>query len=69
MSTVNKELAEEIMKLDGYYSDDPRVMQIVQYVNNWGGDAYAILYAEDVKLNRYEESEYVRNPQIIWSAK
>lgn len=68
MATVDKALADQIIAADGYYSDDPRVQQVVKYTNVAGNDAYAILYNRDVEIDRYRESEYVRNPQVIWSA-
>ena len=69
MSTVNKELAEEIMANDGYYADDERVMQVIKYQNMWGVEAYALAYRRDVMAKRYQASDYVINPEIIWSAK
>jgi len=69
MSTVYKELAEEIIAANGYYEDDPRVMQVVKYQNSFGGESWAVLYEDDVRCNRYEESEFVINPQVVWSAK
>ena len=68
MATVSKDLAEQIIKQDGYYADDPRVMQVVKYENAWGKEAYAILYARDMAMDRYAASKYVRNPQVIWNA-
>ena len=69
MATVDKALAEQIIAQDGYYADDPRVMQVVKYENAFGGYSWAILYALDVAINRYAASDYVRNPQVMWSAK
>lgn len=67
MATVSKELAEQIIAADGYYATDPRVMQVVKYDNAFGGESWAILYEQDVAINRYAETAYVRNPQIVWS--
>lgn len=69
MATVNEDIARQIIAQDGYYSDDPRVMQVVTYDNAFGGKSWAILYAQDVAVDRYAPSEYVRNPQVIWRAK
>ena len=69
MATISKELAEKIIANDGYYSDDPRVMQVVRYDNFEGLPAYAILYDQDVRADRYRPSPYVNNPEIIWRAK
>ena len=67
MATVYKELAEEIIANDGYYADDPRVVQVIKYQNSFGGESWAILYTEDVLTNRYAESEFIRNPETVWS--
>ena len=68
MSTVYKELAEEIIRNDGYYGDDPRVMQVVKYENSFGGESWAILYKDDVACNCYAESEFIINPVTVWEA-
>lgn len=64
MGTVSKELADEIKKNNGHYSDDPRVMRIVEYTNAWGKQAYGLEYAQDI--GKYSESEYVQSPKIYW---
>jgi len=69
MSTVDKVLADKIIAADGYYEDDERVIQVIKYTTRWGNEAYALLYKRDVDTNRYEASDYVINPKIIWSAK
>jgi len=66
VATVTKEIAEKIIANDGYFGDDPRVWQVVRYTNAWGNDAYAILYEQDVMLNRYRKSEFIRNPVVLW---
>lgn len=68
MATVSEEIARIIIDNDGYYSDDPRVMQVVKYDNAFGGKSWAILYAQDVEIDRYAPTEWVRNPQVVWSA-
>lgn len=70
MATVSESLAREIIENDGYYSDDPRVLQVVSYDNAFNGErTWAILYLYDVENDRYAPSEYVRNPRIEWEAK
>ncbi len=69
MATVDKAIALEIIANDGYYGEDPRVQQVVIYQNAFGGESFAILYQRDVDIDRYAETEYVRNPQIMWEAK
>lgn len=67
MATVDKFMADKIKDADGYYSDDPRVMRIVEYTNMAGTLAYGIEYGHQV--GKYAESEFVRNPCIYWEAK
>jgi hypothetical protein len=43
MATVSKELCDEIIASNGYYLNDPRVMQVVKYQNAFGGESWAIL--------------------------
>lgn len=67
MATVSKKLADELVAGDGYYSDDLRVIRIVQYTNAWGGEAYGIEYPG--QFGKYSPSEYVINPKVYWEAK
>jgi hypothetical protein len=66
MATVGKSLADQIKDADGYYSDDPRVMRIVEYTDMGGKQAYGIEY--DHQVGKYAESEFVRNPKVYWEA-
>lgn len=73
MATINsKEMIETIIKNDGYYDDDPRVIKITQYTNYYDGICFGVVWENERRLgqeylNRYqEETEYVRNPRIIW---
>lgn len=66
MATIGKELADKIKDASGYYSDDPRVMRIVEYTNSWGNLSYGIEYGHEI--GRYAESEFVRNPRVYWEA-
>jgi hypothetical protein len=67
MATVGKKIADQIKDADGYYSDDPRVMRIVEYTNMAGVLAYGIEYGHEI--GRYAESEFIRNPRVYWEAK
>jgi hypothetical protein len=67
MATVSKDLADKLKADDGYYSDDPRVMRIVEYTNAWGAQAYGLEYKRD--LGKYRPSQYVINPKVYWEAK
>lgn len=67
MATVSESIARQIIENDGYYADDPRVMQVISYDNAFGGKSWAILYAQDVATDRYAPSEYIRNPKVEWT--
>jgi hypothetical protein len=66
MATVDKTTADALKASDGYYSDDPRVMRIVEYTNMAGVLAYGIEYGH--QIGKYEESEFVRSPRVYWEA-
>lgn len=66
MATVSKSLADQLVAQDGYYSDDPRVMRIVEYTDMGGKQAYGIEYEHQV--GKYAESVYIRNPKVYWQA-
>lgn len=60
-----------LMNDRGYYEDDPRVAQIVEYTTLEGNTVYGITYCTEPteRQHRYEiETKYVRNPRIIWRA-
>lgn len=67
MATVDKELADRLVALNGQFMDDPRVARIVEYDNAWGGVGYGMEYEWEV--GRYSESEFVRNPRVYWERK
>lgn len=67
MPTVSKALADTIVKADGYYALDPRVMRVVEYTNKWGKQAYGLEY--EGQLGKYVPSEYVIDPKVYWEAK
>jgi hypothetical protein len=69
MATVSKELAQQIIAQEGQYKGDPPVHQVVRYQNYFNTECWAILYAQDVASDRYAETEYVRNPQVVWQFK
>jgi hypothetical protein len=70
MATVNnKEIVDQIIANDGFYDDeDPRVIRIVQYENQWNGaPAYGLIYVGENPM-RYHESLACINPKTIWDA-
>lgn len=66
MATVDKSMADKIKAANGYYSDDRRVMRIIEYDNAFGGVGYGLEYAHD--LGRYAPSQYVRSPRVYFQA-
>lgn len=66
MATVSKNIADQIANGDGYYSDDPRVLRIVEYTDMGGKQAYGLEYEH--QLGKYAESNWIRNPVIYWEA-
>ena len=73
MATIdNKSMIDELITNDGFFEDDPRVYQIVEYINAFGRIAWGVTwsYEPELSLRRYEiESEYVNSPRVIWRAK
>ena len=68
MSTVNKAIAELIIANNGYYLDDPRVVKIVTYNNQFNNElSYAILYERDDQM-KYENSPACSNVRTIFPA-
>ncbi len=69
MATINdKKLIDKIIAGDGYYSDDTRVVKIVEYINNWGNATWGIIY-KGMSLDYYAPSPFINNPKTIWEAK
>lgn len=69
MATINnRELVDGIIKNNGYYEDDLRVVKVVQYENSFNGAlAYGLIYERE-DLDRYHESQFIRNPITLWEA-
>ena len=74
MATIDSvEIINTIIFRNGYYPGDEnhRVYQIVEYTNAWGNVTWGVSYFRENEAyrHRYEvESEYVRNPKVIWKA-
>lgn len=67
MATISKELADKLVSQDGYYSDDPRAIRIMEYTTAWGKQAYGVEYPG--QLGKYSPSEYINDPKVYWEAK
>jgi hypothetical protein len=72
MATIdNKALIDELIANNGQYQDDPPAVEIVEYTTPEGRIAWGVTWASEHPLRhrRYEvETEYVRNPRVIWRA-
>jgi hypothetical protein len=68
MPTIdNKQLIDKLIAKDGYFEDDPQVYMIVEYTNAWGNVTWGISYVNERDKDRYLiETEYVRNPKVLW---
>lgn len=75
MPTVDKAMADNIVKYNGYYNgdtdnslgDNPRCIEITEYDNNWGGKGYGLTF--ECQMNVYEPSDYIHNPRCYWKYK
>lgn len=65
MATVNKEIADDIIA--GKYPED-HAIKIVKYTNAWDGESYGVIFKGE-RLNAYQKSDFVRNPEVYWEAK
>lgn len=70
MATINDQTTvDDIIKNDGWYEndhDEPRVLKIVQYQNAFnGGDAFGLIF-EDEPLNKYDPSDFIISPKVLW---
>lgn len=73
MTTVSKEFADNVAAHDGFYNgnddnslgDNPRVVEITEYHNAFGGVGYGLTF--EGRENRYTETEYVRSPRSYWT--
>ena len=75
MGTVSKEIANMIVRNDGYYTpvseyegpDNPQYSEITEYDNMAGEPAYGLTVKGNP--NVYTPSNYVRNPRCYWKLK
>jgi hypothetical protein len=63
MSTVTKEIADDVIAENGRYRGDPQVYKVYKYTDAWGGENYKLVYQ---RLNALLASHYVINPQLYW---
>lgn len=66
-SVDSKELVDELIANDGYYSTDPRAHQISQYTNDWGGTTYHLAYSKDDVIGLYT-SPFCHDIKVLWKA-
>lgn len=51
--------------IEGRYEED-KPTRIVQYLNKWGKTTYGVTFKSDNILKYCYETEFVRNPVIVW---
>ena len=68
MSTINLSLAQQLIKSNGHFKDDPQVVKIVRYDNAFGDVSYAAIYIHQ-EYNLYEESPACHNVKVLWELK
>ena len=64
-SLDSKEIAEQIIASNGQYMDDPPVIAVFTYLNNWGGTTYYLAY-RDAHIESLYSSPYCNNIECIW---
>ncbi len=75
MGTVDKVFADNLVKHNGYYNgdennsfgDNPRCVEITQYINMAGVAAYGLTF--EGQANKYQPSEFIRDPICYWRYK
>ena len=75
MATINKELAENIIANDGFYTsstgerDSTRMVKVVTYKNMFDGSlTYACVSPRD-HINKYELSPACEDVKVLWTFK
>ena len=72
MATFNdKRVIDTLITNGGYYEGDPRVVRIVEYENAFGQMCWGVVYITEPVSTwlRYDwPTNYIRNPQVIWTA-
>lgn len=72
MATIdNKQIIDDLISKNGFFKDDPRVFQIVEYTNFSGVTTWGVTWMNELpssKVRYMNATEYVRNPRVIWRA-
>jgi hypothetical protein len=68
MATIDsKEIIDTLLNNNGYFPGDPQIYMIVEYTNHYGNKTWGVTWPHEKGRDRYlVESDYVRNPTIIW---
>jgi len=69
MSTIDdRDIVNHLIEHNGHYEDDPQVIQIHKYKNNWGGVSYHLSYNLNHVVNLMN-SPYCHNIELLWRKK
>lgn len=77
MATVDREFADLLIKGNGRLPDDqedapdnPRASVIVEYTNFGGLRVCGVVFENEPNQNKYKsETQFIRNPVVIWELK
>ncbi len=72
MATIDdKNVIRDLITSDGYFEDDPRVYQVVEYTNYEGKKTWGVTWENEEfnRVARYEiPTQYIKEPKVIWRA-
>lgn len=69
MATIDsREMIDKLIANDGYYEDDPRVLAIHSYMNNWGARTYHVAW-QQAEIDSLYSSPFCTDIKLIWSRK
>jgi len=65
---TDRDFIDLVIRNGGKFDDDPQILRIVEYTGAQGETLLGVVWVnEPVSINRYlRESEYIRNPRVIW---
>jgi len=65
MPTYSKDIVDQIIAQDGYYSGDSRAVQVSSYTDQGGKTAYHVSYSIE-ELVRFLTSPFVFDIEPLW---
>ena len=62
----NLEIVRDLIANNGKYYDDPQVLAIYEYTNDWGKQCWMVGY-DTADIHAMIASPYVHYPELLWS--